>query len=391
MPKAYEPVILADTSSLTFPERLEYHKLGIMADELPTVYMNNRMEKTEYDSVLGLFIEKMSRKSKDELDNMVADRISTKDKYEPTEPEMFLFGANRRPVITPGEEYNLTAAYSYTLKRVIARYLSCRLGVPIYSLSLILQHPHYPYMLAKPDFIALFPDPETAELTRTVNVVCKTATHWKFDELKSQMPVEHELRCRHEMAVTNIDETIVVYLCDNNEGGVVLYRLSRDDTMETKIIQCAKSFWENHVEAENLPLPTVPTDAAERDIALYALSRREYQRPPEILERGMPELTSQYIACKTDLDKRKKAYEGKKAELKNIEFQLSPHMLSRADATCGDVKMRWKQSKSRSVDYDGLAIAYPDIYNRFVREKITPGFEVKLKKSAQKNSSKEAA
>ena len=56
----YEPVILADTSRLTFPERLEYQKLGIMADDLPTIYLNNRMEKTGYESVLGLFLEKVS-------------------------------------------------------------------------------------------------------------------------------------------------------------------------------------------------------------------------------------------------------------------------------------------------------------------------------------------
>ena len=59
MPKTqYQPVILTHTSRLTFEERLEYQKLGIMADELPTIYLNNRMEKTEYSSVLGLFLEK---------------------------------------------------------------------------------------------------------------------------------------------------------------------------------------------------------------------------------------------------------------------------------------------------------------------------------------------
>ena len=53
-----EPVVLADTSRLTFPERLEYQKLGIMADDLPIIHLNNRMEKAEYESVLGLFLKK---------------------------------------------------------------------------------------------------------------------------------------------------------------------------------------------------------------------------------------------------------------------------------------------------------------------------------------------
>lgn len=392
MPRmAYEPLPLADTSRLTFPERLEYQKQGIMADELPTIYLNNRMEKTEYESVLGLFLEKVSKQDKDALDQAVARRINEHIEREPTFPELHLFGANRRPVINVDEEFNLTPAYGYTLKWVIAKYLSCRLGAPIYSLPLLLSHPHHPFMLAKLDFVAVFPDPDTGELSRLVNVQCRTATHWKLDELKTKMPVEHELRCRHEMAVANLDETIVVYLCDNNEGGVVSYHLSRDYSLETSIIQCAKDFWTNHVETEILPIPTVPSDAAERDIALYAMSRRQYHRPPDILERGMPELIQRYVEQKALLTERKRLVEEAEEDLSAITLQLSPYMLGKAEASCGEVKMRWKQTKSRSVDYDGLALAYPDIYTRFVTEKMRPGFEVKLKKSAQSREDKEAA
>ncbi len=77
--------------------------------------------------------------------------------------------------------------------------------------------------------------------------------------------------------------------------------------------------------------------------------------------------------------------------MKRLEFDLSAYMLDREEATCGDVKMRWTRRKTRSVDMDGLALAYPDIYARFVKEKVTPGFEVRLKKSAQTKEAKEAA
>lgn len=224
----YEPVILADTSRLTFPERLEYQKLGIMADDLPTIYLNNRMEKTGYESVLGLFLEKVSRKKKEELDAGVEQRLAQNNPRPQNEPEMLLFGVTRRPVVDLNEEFELTIAHSYTLKRVMAKYLSIRLGVPVYSPALLLQHPHHPFMLAKPDYVAVFPDPDTGELNRLVNVKCKTATYWKLEELKKQIPTEHELLCRHEMAVANLDETILAYLCDNNEGGFVLYHLDRD-------------------------------------------------------------------------------------------------------------------------------------------------------------------
>lgn len=392
MPRStYEPVPLAETSRLTFPERLEYQKLGIMADELPTIYLNNRMERTEYDSVLGLFLEKVSRQPKEELDAAVARRFSEHPEREPTFPELHLFGADRRPVINIDEDFSLPTACGYTLKRVIAKYLSCRLGAPVYSVPLIMQHPHHPCLLAKPDFVAVFPDPETGELSQMVNVQCHTATYWKLTELQTKMPMEHELRCRQEMAVANLDESIVVYLCDNNEGGVVTYRIPRDYTAEVSIIECAKAFWTDHVEAEVLPFPTAPSNAAERDIALYAMSRQQYHRPPEILERGMPELTMQYAEQKAVLEERKKLLEEAKEHLSAIELQLSAHMIGREESACGDVKMRWKKTTTRSVDLDGLALAYPDIYARFVREKSHPGFEVKLKKSAQKQEKKEAA
>ena len=278
----FEPAVLADVSRLTFAERLEYQKLGIMADDLPVIYLNDRMEKAEYDSVLGLFQEKVSRKSKEELDQAVQERLARSEGWPKAEPELELFGTKRRPVIDLNENFDLTIAHSYTLKRVMAKYLSIRLGVPVYSPSLILQHPHYPYLLAKPDFIAVFPDQDTGELTRLVNVKCKTATYWILEELKKQIPMEHELLCRHEMAVANLDETILAYLCDNNEGGFLLYHLDRDLAAETRIIQCAKAFWRNHIEPEILPIPTVPSDAAERDIALYAASRRRYHRPADV-------------------------------------------------------------------------------------------------------------
>ena len=170
-----------------------------------------------------------------------------------------------------------------------------------------------------------------------------------------------------------------------------LYRLDRDYGLETSIIQCAKSFWTENVEAGVLPLPAVPSDAAERDIALYAASRRQYRRPPILIEQGMPELVSAYTRQKGLCDQYKADLEEAKEQLKRLEFDLSAYMLDREEATCGDVKMRWTRRKTRSVDMDGLALAYPDIYARFVREKVTPGFEVRLKKSAQTKETKEAA
>ena len=390
MPKTqYQPVILTHTSRLTFEERLEYQKLGIMADELPTIYLNNRMEKTEYSSVLGLFLEKAARRPKEVLDEAVECRRKEQPGRPLIEPELPIFGRPLRPVADLNEEFSLTAAYGYTLKRVIAKHLSIRFGAPVYPVPMLLQHPHFPYLLAKPDFVAVFPDPETGELSQKVLLKCRTASHWKEDALRQEIPVEHELSARQELAVTNLDECIVAYLCDNNESSLLLYRVSRDYALESKLIQCAKNFWVGNVEQGVIPVPAAPSNAAERDIALYAASRRRYHRPPELLERGLAELVQQYADQKEVYNQKKKEYEEADEELKQLAFRLSPYMLGKEEAVCGDVKMRWIQRKSRSFDAEGLALAYPDIYNRFVQEKNTPAFEVRVKKSAQ--GKKEAA
>jgi len=380
--KAYEPTQLVDTSRLLYDERQEYRKLGLGQNDAATIFLNDTMEKAGYNSVLGLFLEKVSRSSLEDLNTMVEKRIAEKPERELTVPDLPLFGVNRRPLINFDEDYNLTSGHGYALNTVMAKYLSCRLGVPVYKIPAILQHPQYPFMITSLDFVAVFCNPETGEFDRPVNIQCRTATHWKLDELKGQIPAAHDISCRHQMCVANLDETIIIYLCDNNEDGVVLYKVPRNEDMENKLIQMEKGFWSNHVEAEILPFPRLPSDAAERDIALYAKARLQYHKPPNILERGMPELIKEYAEYKRFADERKQAYEAAKKNLGDISFRLSQFMLDRPEAICGDVKMKWRQYKSRSLDHEALELAYPDIYNQFVTEKVKTGFEVRLKKTS---------
>lgn len=109
-----------------------------------------------------------------------------------------------------------------------------------------------------------------------------------------------------------------------------------------------------------------------------------------MIKRGMAELAAAYESQKEVCDHYKTAFEEAKEGLAQIEHQLSALMLDDAEGQCGDVKMRWTSRKTRSVDMDGLAAAYPDIYARFVTEKVKPGFEVKLKKPAAKKEQEAA-
>ena len=75
----YKPIPFVDTAGLTRGEWLEYRKHGFGASDIAVV-----MEQSEYKSVLALFHEKVSRRSKEELDMMVFDRRKKEESVTPT-------------------------------------------------------------------------------------------------------------------------------------------------------------------------------------------------------------------------------------------------------------------------------------------------------------------
>lgn len=230
----------------------------------------------------------------------------------------------------------------------------------------------------------LAPDRKTGELNRLVIIECKTASWWKKDDWEKGVPYAYELQCRQAMCVMNVDEVIIVCLYDNNEGGAVVYSIMRDYNIEANVIQRAKSFWEGHVEKGILPNPTIPTKAAKRELAEYARRQEKHKPLPQLFEHGLSELVQRHEDLSLILNEQKQAFEATKENLEAVEMQLSAHMLNHDEAVCGDLKLRWTIKNSRSIDYDGLRLAYPLIYAKFVKENSNLGFEVKTKKSAKR-------
>ena len=244
----YRPVPVVDTAGLTREEWLEYRKHGFGASDMPVV-----MEQSEYKSVLALFQEKVSRRPFAELEKMVAERREREGKDGPPPPPMY---GTQPLIIDPGAEFNLPAECGNALEPVIGKFLSIKMGVPVYKDTTMYRHPHYPFLLVDLDYMAICPDPVTCELNRRVIVECKTVTSWKEKDVAFAPLYPHIIQCRAEMAVMNIDEAIIVYLCDNNEGSFYAYRIYRDYGKEAEMIQRAKNLWQNHVMKEILPVPS---------------------------------------------------------------------------------------------------------------------------------------
>ena len=371
----YRPVPFVDRAGLTREEWLEYRKHGFGASDIPVV-----MEQSEYKSVLALFQEKASRRQKEELDLMVFERKKRETEEGP--PESLLFGTNEL-VIDPNTEFNLPIECGHALEPVIGKYLSCKMGVPVYKDTMMYQHPDYPFLLVDLDFMAICPDPETGELCRKVIVECKTVTHWKENDVSFGPFLHHVIQCRAAMCVMNVDETIIVYLCDNNEGSVYAYRIYRDYIKEAELIQKAKSMWVGNIEKGILPLPSVSTDAAWREIADYAFSDQRYELPGDFSEQKFSELARQYIEAKAVADEQDKMFGDSKSTLDNLELKLAPYLFSKKEMVHGDLKLRWKQQTRRSMDYDAFKLAYPLLYAKFVTEKTSASFEAKVKKKKE--------
>ena len=367
----YRPVPVVDTAGLTREEWLEYRKHGFGASDMPVV-----MEQSEYKSVLALFREKVSRRPVSELEKMVAERRERESKEgSPLSP---MYGTQSL-IIDPGAEFNLPAECGTALEPVIGKFLSIKMGVPVYKDTNMYRHPHYPFLLVDLDYMAVCPDPVTCELNRRVIVECKTVTHWKEKDVSFAPLHHHIIQCYAEMAVMNIDEAIIVYLCDNNEGSFFAYRIYRDFGKEAEMIQRAKNLWQNHVMKEILPIPTVSTETAWQEIADYINSGQRFKLREEFSEDRLAELARRYIEAKQEVESIPS--ESAIAALEGIRLQLAPYLFSQKEVVCGDLTLKWKHRSSRSMDFEGFKLAHPLLYAKFVTEKQSTWLEAKVNKN----------
>ena len=370
----YTPEPFVDTSGLNRDEWKEYRKHGFGASDMPVV-----MEQSEYRSVLALFQEKVTRRPIEELQLMVSERREREAEKPPPPPML----DEQELIIDPGEDVDLPIECGRALEPVIAKYLSCKLGVPVYKDTMMYRHPLYPFLLVNLDYMAICPDPQTGELNRRVIVECKNVTHWKENDVSFRPLYHHVIQCRAAMAVMNADEAIIAYLCDNNDGGFHPYRIYRDYGIEAVMIQKAKNLWMDHIVKEILPVPTVSTKAAWRELGEYALSDQpRYELSHDLSPHRLSELAQRYIEAKAAADEQGKVTDDYNATLEELQLQLAPFLFTQKEVVCGDVTVRWKQKSSRSMDYDSFKLAHPLLYAKYVSEKQNTSFEVKVRKKA---------
>lgn len=151
MPVEARPVPFVDTAGLSRSEWLEYRKHGIGASDLPVL-----MEASEYKSILALYQEKRSRKPLKELHETVRQRVKT-DENRVNVKTILSEGHYGDPIIDPDKDFNISAEVGKALEPVIAKYLSCRLGLPVYKDTMMYRHPEYPFLFVDLDYVIACP------------------------------------------------------------------------------------------------------------------------------------------------------------------------------------------------------------------------------------------
>jgi putative phage-type endonuclease len=165
-----------------------------------------------------------------------------------------------------------------------------------------------------------------------------------------QVPADYLLQCMHYMALTGFKTWWLAALIGGNELRV--YRLPWDEELGRLMIDAERTFWESVVSAQ----PPAMAETSEQAMRLFDKARAgRVEATAEILgviER-YKEAKLRLVEAETDVEQCK---------LKIMNFMA--HSDELVDVS-GTVLVTWRQRESTRVDTAALALAHPEIVERF--------------------------
>ena len=127
----------------------------------------------------------------------------------------------------------------------VARRFTEVTGKKVRRANAMFYHEEYSFMLA---------DVDRMVVGEKAGLECKTASPFLADKWKDgQIPMHYYIQCLHYMTVCDADAWYLAVLIFGKD--FKYYRIERDETMVTDLIQMERDFWENHVLAGKFPAP----------------------------------------------------------------------------------------------------------------------------------------
>ncbi len=307
--------ILVSTENMPYEEWLEYRKKGIGGSDASVVCGINK-----YKSPVELWMEK----------------------------------TNQLPYQEAGE-----AAYWGTqLEALVRNEFTKRTGIAVNTVSQILQHEDYPFMLANLDGTCQHPDYGNCIFE------AKTASAYKTGDWEDKIPDEYLLQIQHYMAVTDYKGAYIAVLIGGNTFKWKF--IERDEEIISMLITLESDFWE-HVQ-NGLPPALDGSDAS----AKFLAERFPKCVPKSKIElpEGAEKLISEYNSACEKLEEISKQ--------KNKAENLLKEMLGENEiGTSGNSVITWKSVSQERFDSKTFKAEHSALYKKYANKISYRRFSIK--------------
>ncbi|WP_160690084.1 lambda-exonuclease family protein [Clostridium sp. C2-6-12] len=308
--------IVTNTKNMTREEWLQWRKEGIGGSDVSIICGINK-----YKSALELWMEKRGYKE--------------------------------------SEEAGESAYWGSTLEPIIREEFTKRTNLEVDTISLMLKHPEFDFMLANVDGIV-----NDNEGKKCI-FEAKTASAYKLDQWKDdEIPEEYMLQIQHYMAVLNYERTYIAVLIGGNTFKYkVVYR---DEELIDMIIEIEKNFW-------NCVLNDIPPNIDGSESCTNLLNNlypKAKKNCSIILPSEAEEIINEYNINK----EKEKFYSDKKDECIN---KIKAMMEDNEAGAINNSIVTWKNTSTERLDSKKLKEEQSEIYEKYIKKTTTRRFLIK--------------
>jgi putative phage-type endonuclease len=307
--KYAQAIRLASTLNLSREDWLALRQRGIGSSDAASA-----IGVSPYKSALTLWLEKSGRK--------VPEDISHK--------EAVIWGSALEPVLA--NEYRQ------------------RTGRKVRRVNAVLQHPHYPFMLANLDRETHCPVHGTGVLE------IKTAGYHSAAQWENGIPVAYQCQVLHQLAVTGHAWADIAVLIGGQDFRI--YRIERDEAKVAQLIAQEQTFWEC-VTHNRQPAPDGSDDAANALQWLYP------QHSASAVDWSGKQEYNLLFEELLGVRREKDAYEAKESLIKQ---HLQAALGEAEVGIFANGRVSWKKAKDRvSPDLERLSEEHPDLVAQYAK------------------------
>jgi putative phage-type endonuclease len=251
--------------------------------------------------------------------------------------------------------------FGNVLEEVVANEYSRRTGHLVTSTDATFVHPKYPWMIGHVDRIIVNSNGAVLE--------CKTASQYKSDEWGEEgsddVPEEYLVQAAHYAIVLDAPYVDLAVLIGGNSFKI--YKYQRRPTLEERIIELEKEFWNERVLKQIPPEPKTIEEAN----ALWSSSSdgKIYDKEAEMDFIYLEEIRAKIKI----LDQQEKLY---KAKIMSV-MQEKDTLVDCA----GRPLATWKSQKTKRLDQTLLKETDRATYDKYLKETKSRVFLMKERKS----------